>query len=141
MNMWTKEFRFCLFSLVYEDLLDLVEIAEPVDFESFIDSVLTEYKSFKKENIETLEIEKQFNNYLKNKEKFETKLIQLLPDWNKTFEIVKSILMTFQLEKQSLKVFEKDKLVVSYIKFAEGYCVSTNVKLIHAVLSKLVDDK
>lgn len=139
--MWTKEFRFCLFSLIYEDLLGLVKIAETIDFESFIGSVLTEYKSFKKENIDILEIEKQYSNYLKNKEKFETKLIQLLPDWNKTFEIVKSILITFQLEKQSLKIFEKDKLVVSFIKFAEGYCVSTNVKLIHAVLSKLVDEK
>jgi transcription termination factor NusB len=139
--MWTKEFRFCLFCLIYEDFLGLIEIHESVDFESFIDSVLTEYKSFKKENIDSIELEKQYDLYLKSKAKLEAKLIKLLPDWNKTFEIIKSILITFQVEKQSLKIFEKDKLVVSYIKFAEGYCVSTNVKLIHAVLSKLVDEK
>jgi transcription termination factor NusB len=139
--MWTKELRFCLFSLIYEDLLGYREISESVDFESFIDSVLTEYKSFKKENIDSIELEKQYDLYLKSKAKLEAKLIKLLPDWNKTFEIIKSILITFQIEKQSLKIFEKDKLVVGYIKFAEGYCVSTNVKLIHAVLSKLVDEK
>jgi transcription termination factor NusB len=139
--MWNKEFRFCLFCLIYEDLLGYREISESVDFESFTDSILTEYKSFKKENIDLIELEKRYELYLRSKDMLEAKLITFLPDWNKTFEIIKSILITFQLEKQSLKIFEKDKLVVSYIKFAEGYCVSTNVKLIHAVLSKLVDEK
>jgi transcription termination factor NusB len=139
--MWTKEFRFCLFSLIYEDLLGLLEIAEPVDFERVIESVLTEYKSFEKDNIELTELKKYYELYLQSKNKLEAKLIKFLPDWNKTFDIIKSILITFQLEKQSLKVFEKDKLVVSYIKFAEGYCVSSNVKLVHAVLSRLIDEK
>jgi transcription termination factor NusB len=139
--MWTKEFRFCLFYLIYEDLLGLVEIAEPVDFERVIESVLTEYKSFEKDNIELTELKKYYELYLQSKNKLEAKLIKFLPDWNKTFDIIKSILITFQLEKQSLKVFEKNKLVVSYIKFAEGYCVSSNVKLVHAVLSRLIDEK
>lgn len=139
--MWTKEFRFCLFSLIYDDLLGYKETDDGFDFESFVESILTEYKSFKKENTAISDLEKQYDSYLKSKAKLETKLITYLPDWNKTFAIIKAILITFQLEKQSLKVFEKDKLVVIYIKFAEDYCASTNVKLIHAVLSKLVDQR
>ena len=139
--MWTKEFRFCLFSLIYDDLLGYKDSNEVIDYENFVDSILTEYKTYKKENIELAEIQKRFELYLETKEKLEKKLLTLLPDWNKTFEIIKAIFFTFQIEKQSLKVFEKDKLVVSYIKFAEDYCASSNVKLIHAVLSKLVDEK
>lgn len=139
--MWTKEFRFCIFSLIYEDILAYREKSEIVDLGIFVDAILTEYKSFKLENIDSTGLENEYELYLKTKEKLSTKLMEHLPDWNKTFEIIKSILMTFQLEKQSLKVFEKDKLVISYLKFAEDYCVSTNVKLIHAVLSKLIDEK
>ena len=139
--MWTKELRFCLFSLIYDDLLGYKETFDSVDFEGFINSILTEYKSFKAENVDSLEVEKHYDIYIASKAKLETKLISHLPDWTKTFEIVKAILFTFQIEKQSLKIYEKDSLVVIYIKFAEGYCVSTNVRLIHAVLSKLVDEK
>ena len=139
--MWTKELRFCLFSLIYDDLLGYKESEGAIDFEEFIDSIMTEYKSFKKENIAALELEKKYDTYIKSKLKIEKVLIEHLPDWTKTFEIVKAILFTFQIEKQALKIYEKDPLVVSYIKFAEGYCVSTNVRLIHAVLSKLVDGK
>ena len=139
--MWTKELRFCLFSLIYDDLLGYKETDEIIDFDDYSDSIFTEYKSFKKENINLVQLEQEYDNYKKSKTKVESKLVSHLPDWTKTFEIVKAILFTFQIEKQSLKIYEKDSLVVSYIKFAEGYCVSTNVRLIHAVLSKLVDEK
>jgi transcription termination factor NusB len=140
-NMWTKDFRFCLFSLIYDDSLGYREMNEVVDYEEFVNSVLTEYKSFKKENVDTGVLRVEFESYLSKKNSMIVRLTTLLPDWNKTFEIIKAVLLCFLIEKQSLKIFEKDKLVVSYIKFAEGYCVSSNVKLIHAVLSKLVDEK
>ncbi len=139
--MWTKELRFCLFSLIYDDLLGYKEFSDVIDSQTYIESILTEYKTFKNENIKGIELENQFDNYTKSKTKLEAKLIAHLPDWKKTFEIVKAILFTFQIEKQALKIYQKDELIVSYIKFAEGYCVSTNVRLIHAVLSKLVDEK
>ena len=139
--MFTKELRFCLFCMIYENQL-LPDInSDVIDYDAILESILTEYKSFLGENVKAEDLQTHYEMYLKNQTKYENILKVHLPNWDKTFDILKAVLLAFQVEKKALKKFDRDEFVVSYIKFAEDYCVSSTVKMIHAVLSKVVDEK
>jgi hypothetical protein len=62
-----------------------------------------------------------------------------LSDWSKTFGIVKAILYCFLLEKKSSGNSSDfgTKSVGLYIKLAEEFTILANIKLIHAILSKI----
>ena len=64
---------------------------------------------------------------------------EYLSDWAKTFGIVKAILFCFLLEKKVLSNNQEfqDKSIGVYIKLAEEFTILANIKLIHAILSKL----
>jgi transcription termination factor NusB len=136
------------------------------DYQGFLESISTEYPELfvnKNEWLKQDEFEKSLeleitkddmeSNISKLAEKLQTQLeifytehelmtveVQKhLSDWNKTFGIVKAILYCFLLEKKWTNNNSDFvlKAVGKYIKLAEEFTILANIKLIHAILSKI----
>jgi hypothetical protein len=95
--------------------------------------ITTDIKSLK-DNLEV-----QIASFDKQLEVMTDKLQVHLSDWSKTFGIVKAVLYCYLLEQNladnSLEF--QNKSVGLYIKLAEEFTILANIKLIHAILSKL----
>jgi hypothetical protein len=165
--LWTNAFRTCVFFAVYQSIFNKsigIEY-QLADFTVFLDSIKEEYPDlfiegskpvscsfdtrlqteFQISKIDqvisqiAIELEPQMELFYIEMEDM-TDLIKVhLSDWTKTFGIVKAILFCFLLEKkatQSSQEFQT-KSVGIYIKLAEEFTVLANIKLVHAILSKL----
>ena len=87
-------------------------------------------------------VQAQVDFFVTNYSDYKTLLEPYLTNWDRTFEIIKAILFCFMLElrnaKSSLNEQQITTLIGSYIQMTEDFSVPANVKLVHAILAKLV---
>ena len=87
-------------------------------------------------------VQAQLDSFVANYSDYKTLLEPYLTNWDRTFEIIKAILFCFMLElrnaKSSLNEQQITTLIGSYIQMTEDFSVPANVKLVHAILAKLV---
>ena len=87
-------------------------------------------------------VQAQVGSFVANYNDYKTQLEPYLTNWDRTFEIIKAILFCFILElrnaKSSLNGQQITTLIGSYIQLTEDFSVPANVKLVHAILAKLV---
>ena len=87
-------------------------------------------------------VQAQVDSFVANYSDYKTQLEPYLTNWDRTFEIIKAILFCFMLElrnaKSSLNEQQITTLIGSYIQMTEDFSVPANVKLVHAILAKLV---
>ena len=87
-------------------------------------------------------VQAQVDSFVANYSDYKTQLEPYLTNWDRTFEIIKAILFCFILElrnaKSSLNEQQITTLIGSYIQLTEDFSVPANVKLVHAILAKLV---
>lgn len=153
--MWTHSFRFCMFLLVYQTVFDYSSsnlLGETFDYDLFVESIKSEYKDF---FVEQLDSEANISKFFdKSETKFRQKIKFLkknyptfketlegeLAAWDKTFDIIKAVLFCFMIEQNDSKnseTFQRTSIGI-YIQLCEEFVVSANVKLIHAVLAKVL---
>jgi transcription termination factor NusB len=161
--MWSYSLRFCLFFCIYQSLFQLsigIPFAQP-DYDKFFDTVLSEYpgifeldskddsteidEEIQEERVEAMKAELfvSMEYFFANYDQFQEILKGYLSNWSKTFDIIKAIICCFLIEKNicsndpELEKLFSEKGVGTYIKLSEEFTVLANVKLVHAVLSKL----
>ena len=87
-------------------------------------------------------VQAQVDSFVTNYSDYKALLEPYLSNWDRTFEIIKAILFCFILElrnaKSSLNEQQITSLIGSYIQLTEDFSVPANVKLVHAILAKLV---
>ena len=137
----------------YDKFFETIKSEYPDIFSiDFVDQKEDEYMIYVKDFV-TAQMQIFFEEY----SSFELVLRDGLSNWNKTFDIIKAVLCCFMLEKKycqnslntylgnnlennsnlNLKDLFDQKGVSTYIKLAEEFTVLANVKLVHAVLSKV----
>jgi transcription termination factor NusB len=164
--MWSNSLRQCVFFAVYQSIFNqsinaefhisnynmFVETISSEHPEIFLENLNGELNDFEKNlrvEIEQLnpvnvvdELEAQMNIFYVNSDKFTNQIKEHLSDWSKTFGIVKAILYCFLLEKIHTDNNSEfaTKSVGIYIKLSEEFTILANIKLIHAILSKLQNE-
>jgi transcription termination factor NusB len=165
--MWNNTFRTCVFFAVYQSIFNKsIGIEHQIsDYVGFLDTIKEEYPDLFIEGkqvteltfdnrLETefqiskidqviaqivLELEPQMDRFYLDMEEMTDLIKDYLSDWTKTFGIVRAILFCFIMEKKATannQEFET-KSIGLYIKLAEEFTILANIKLIHAILSKL----
>lgn len=134
--MWSKNFRKCIIASVYQNLF----------WDSFNGSQYTLdwtglINENKTENIEFTEKDlfKIYTIFLSNKENYINKITKYVNKWDKTFDIIKACLIVFLLEHE-LNQDNDARLVGHYIKFAQDFAGGENPALVHAVISKMIEE-
>jgi hypothetical protein len=165
--MWTNTFRTCVFFAIYQSifnksmgieyqisdyigLLDTIKEEYPDLFieglkpnsNSFDTRLETELQITKIDEAITkivVELKPQIDIFYLEMENMTNLVKEHLSDWTKTFGIVKAVLFCFLLEKKATSNSEEflSKSVGVYIKLAEEFTILANIKLIHAILSKI----
>jgi hypothetical protein len=137
-----KDFGIFLESISteYPELfLTRTEIESQDEFEKNLEIEIT------KDDLETMitnlavDVEAQMKVFYTEHNGMTAAIKEYLSDYAKTFGIVKAILYCFLLEKKST-CNNSDfaiKSVSIYIKLAEEFTILANIKLIHAILSKI----
>jgi transcription termination factor NusB len=133
--VWDKSVRQILFTVIYEYLFwgqnfddsqidwDLIYTLNKFEYEEAIDEAQDLFKKF-------LETEQELEDGVK----------PYMQNWDKTFDIVRAVLFTAQMELASnyLTIEEKEKIVGKYIHLTQDMIGGKNPALVHAVLSKIV---
>ena len=134
----------------YIEFLDTIKEEYP---DLFIEGIKLDYNSFDT-RLETelqigkidkaiigivIDLEPQINTFYLEIDYMTDLVKEYLSDWAKTFGIVKAILFCFLLEKKAMSNNQEfqAKSIGIYIKLAEEFTILANIKLIHAILSKL----
>lgn len=157
--MWQNNLRQSVYFLIYQNLVN----PEFNDIEENLDKLRILY-GFELDPLSVHYLEK----FVENKDKYTSILVGNFSDWQKTYNLVKAIVFTFVLEQLDFEVetdlevikgvkktglkkdivdieninleLKKDnkKLLSSYIALAQDFTSNENVKLVHAVLAKLL---
>jgi hypothetical protein len=166
-TMWTNTFRTCVFFAVYQSIFNKsIGIEYQIsDYIGFLDTIKEEYPDLFIEGLKTdtttfdtrletelqivkineaigkivVDLEPQIDRFYLDLEEMTELVKEYLSDWAKTFGIVKAILFCFLLEKKAVSNNQdfQTKSIGIYIKLAEEFTILANIKLIHAILSKL----
>jgi hypothetical protein len=166
-SIWTNTFRTCVFFAIYQSIFNKsIGLEYRINNHSeFLDTIKEEYPDIfiegEKPNSNSFDtkletelqiskidliivkiasdLEPQMNRFYLEIEDLSEIIKEHLIDWAKTFGIVKAVLFCFLLEKKatSNSVEFQDKSIGIYIKLAEEFTILANIKLIHAILSKL----
>jgi transcription termination factor NusB len=135
--MWTKSFRKCLIGAIYQHLFwkSFSEVDYTPNWEDLTKAIYKE-----DETITTKDLEFKFKNFLKNQEQYSSILHKYITKWDKTFDIMKAALFCFIIEYADRKNEEDLHILGVYIKFAQDYAGGENPALIHAVISKMIEE-
>ena len=160
---WSKHLRLSVFVMIYQTIFnqprtsrnsssiqDLEMDSQRID--SLLISLSQEHPEyFGDNNLELTDefwtdlrllVQAQVDSFVANYGDYKTQLEPYLTNWDRTFEIIKAILFCFMLElrnaKSSLNEQQITTLIGSYIQLTEDFSVPANVKLVHAILAKLV---
>jgi transcription termination factor NusB len=135
--MWTKSFRKCLIGAIYQHLF--WKSFSEVDYTPNWDD-LTKVVYKEDETISVTDLENAFQTFLSKKEEFSVVLHKYITRWDKTFDIMKAALFCFMIEYVERKGEDDLHILGVYIKFAQDYAGGENPALIHAIISKMIEE-
>lgn len=166
-TMWTNTFRTCVFFAVYQSIFNKsIGIEYQIsDYSDLLETIKEEYPDLFIEDLQlsqhtfdnrletdlqitkldeviakiAIELEPQMDRFYLDMEDMSDLIKEHLSDWTKTFGIVKAILFCYIMEKKATSNNQEfaAKSIGIYIKLAEEFTILANIKLIHAILSKL----
>lgn len=139
--MWSKNFRICLFNAVYQELFTkgLTDSNLSFDWTLVFDTIENQAELPDIQNLDrSLEFLKE------NQTKYESILQKYLSNWNKTYSIVRAIMLCFLQEVSEAQAISKTDLEVveiisKYIKLTEEYVGGENTALVHAITSNILE--
>jgi transcription termination factor NusB len=135
--MWTKSFRKCLIGAIYQHLFwkSFSEVEYTPNWEDLSKVVYKE-----DETISITDLESVFQTFLSKKEEYSVVLHKYITRWDKTFDIMKAALFCFMIEYAERKSEDDLHILGVYIKFAQDYAGGENPALIHAIISKMIEE-
>jgi transcription termination factor NusB len=135
--MWTKSFRKCLIGAIYQHLFwkSFSEVDYTPNWEDLTKVVYKE-----DEAISIVDLESAFQTFLTKKEEYSVVLHKYITRWDKTFDIMKAALFCFMIEYAERKGEDDLHILGVYIKFAQDYAGGENPALIHAIISKMIEE-
>jgi hypothetical protein len=159
---WKSNFRLLICNLIYQAIFVNPKGIETIDFEMdstylerLIDTLYSEHadyfefnnddKLIKYSQAEIDKAKEQFQYFAADYSHLKAQLEPFLSSWNNTFDIIKAILFSFMLEYRQVIQDQQENtetttaLMANYIQIAEDLTVAANVKLVHAILAKMVN--
>jgi transcription termination factor NusB len=133
---WSKNFRKCIIGAVYQNIF----------WESFNNSeYIPEWSMLMTENhnnedtFTEEQLSEVYDIFLSKKAICIEKITKYVSKWDKTFDLIKACLIVFLIEDE-LNTDVENKLVGHYIKFAQDFAGGENPALVHAVISKVLEE-
>jgi transcription termination factor NusB len=138
--MWDKYFRLCLFMAVYQELF-AEELGADLGLEW--DFILETVEN-PQDRPSSKELAKSMASLRLKREQYELLLKKYLHSWERTYETVKAMLLTFLEELSKLREVEEKseliELVGKYVRLTQDYIGGENTALVHAVASNIVEN-
>jgi transcription termination factor NusB len=139
--MWSKNFRKCLIGAIYQNLF--WASFNETEYKPEWESLMAENYNQEIDKFKDQDLQKAYNVFLTNKADFTTNLKSFANQWERTFDLIQACLFAFETEYliSQLPPEEKNKMIGSYIKFAQDFAGGDNPALVHAVMSRVVESK
>ncbi len=159
---WKSNLRLLICNIIYQAIFVNPKGVESVEFDldsTYIDRLVSilysehedyfEYSendkiiTYTPEEIEKTKVQLQY--FIADYQNLKSQLEPFLNSWNNTFDIIKAILFCFILEYRQVIQDQQENtstttaLIANYIQIAEDLTVAANVKLVHAILAKIVN--
>ncbi len=142
--MWEKNFRVALFTAVYQKLFqsDFVDAGIAWNWEIVLNNLKVEEAS-KMPKVQDLSC--RLEDLGTNQEKYQNLLQKYLQSWDRTYDIVKAILLTYLQELSEMKEsgsleVNSNEIVSKYIRLTQEYIGGENTALVHAVASNILEN-
>jgi transcription termination factor NusB len=135
--MWTKSFRKCLVGAIYQNLF-----WETFSGVMYVPNwqILVDELSKEGDEISVEDLENGYQKYLDSKEHSSKILHSYISKWDKTFDIMKAALYCFIIEYSERKNEPDLHLLGQYIKYAQDFAGGENPSLIHAIMSRMIEE-
>lgn len=134
--MWSKNFRKCIIGVVYQNLF----------WESFNNSeyvpdwpILLAQHHNDEDTFNESDLQSIYSTFLSQKSYYIERITKYVNKWDKTFDLIKACLIVFLIEHDQ-NTDPENKLVGHYIKFAQDFAGGENPALVHAVISKVLEE-
>jgi transcription termination factor NusB len=139
--MWSKNFRKCLIGAIYQNLF--WASFNETEYKPEWESLMAENYNQEIDKFKDQDLQKAYNVFLTNKADFTKNLKSFANQWERTFDLIQACLYAFETEYliSQLPPEEKNKMIGSYIKFAQDFAGGDNPALVHAVMSRVVESK
>ncbi len=138
--MWTKSYRYCLVSSIYECIFRDFDAAVYPDWSLIISCLENTDKAEDKPLFNDLD--ESYKTFTQNYQAYKATLQLYLQDWDRTHLLVQSILLEFVQESEMLTnqklELQIPELVSKYIRLTDNLIGGQGVSLVHAVLTKLI---
>jgi transcription termination factor NusB len=134
--MWSKNFRKCLIGAVYQNLFwdSLNSTQYSPDW-----SILVDQNKNIEESIVEEDLSSMYDLFVTKKTFYIDTITKHVNKWDKTFDLIKACLIVFIIENE-VNTDKEAKLVGHYIKFAQDFAGGENPALVHAVISKILEE-
>jgi transcription termination factor NusB len=134
--MWSKNFRKCIIGSVYQNLFwdSFNSNQYDPDWTTLVDQNKNDEDIISQEDLS-----KVYSLFLGKKSLYIDQITKYINKWDKTFDLIKACLIVFLIENE-INTDDDAKLVGHYIKFAQDYAGGENPALVHAVISKILED-
>jgi transcription termination factor NusB len=134
--MWSKNFRKCIIGSVYQNLFweSFNNSQYKPDWENLLDQNKDDDTIILKDDLSSV-----YSLFISKKDTYINKITKYVNKWDKTFDLIKACLIVFLIENE-LNIDKNSKLVGHYIKFAQDFAGGENPALVHAVISKVLEE-
>ena len=134
--MWDKNFRLVIISAIYQNFIEeSIDIHDLIDWQFISDQCKLDC------NNDFSSLETMYTIFLSRKAGLVNSIETLLPHWDRTFDIVKAILLSCLLEVEAVNCIEdndKKKIISKHVNIAQEIVGGENPSLVYAVLRKLL---
>jgi transcription termination factor NusB len=139
--MWSKNFRKCLIGAIYQNLF--WASFNETEYKPEWESLMAENYNSEVDKFKAPDLQRAYKVFLANKADFTDNLKSFANQWERTFDLIQACLFAFETEYfiSELPSEEKNKMIGSYIKFAQDFAGGDNPALVHAVMSRVVESK
>lgn len=135
--MWSKNFRKCIIGAVYQNLF--WESFNNSEYKAEWSMLLAEHHK-EDDHFDETDLQLVYDTFLSKKVSYIERITKYVNKWDKTFDLVKASLIVFLIEHDQ-NTDPENKLVGHYIKFAQDFAGGENPALVHAVISKVLEEK
>jgi transcription termination factor NusB len=147
-KIWNEDFRTVFVFGLYQNLFEKkINLQNPINWQNIQISLIEEEILEEGTDLNPAELDSNITYYQDSKDQI-IEIIEphLTKKFSTLFDIIKAILISFVIEFQQLQSSDvefgdktKSQLFTKYLTLAEEYTMIANVKLVHAILAKIMN--
>jgi hypothetical protein len=147
-KIWNEDFRTVFVFGLYQNLFEKkINLENPINWQNIQISLIEEEILDEGTDLNSKELDKNIKYFETNKDSIIAVIEpHLTKKFSTLFDIIKAILLSFVVEYQLLQNSKvelddktKSQIFTKYLTLTEEYTMIANVKLVHAILAKIMN--